>query len=94
MNRIRISVIALFCAISHMAYAQDYVDLGLSVKWCTVNTGTTADRPYGWYYSWSDAMAITTTDGSRMATKAEWDELIEYCTWKWTEQNGISVAWL
>ena len=68
--------------------AQEYVDLGLSVKWCTVNTGVTAERPYGWYYRWPDAMAIKTTGGSRMATKAEWNELLDLCTWKWTEQNG------
>ena len=90
MNKIRFSIIALFCTLSCMAYAQDYVDLGLSVKWCTVNTGVTADRPYGEYYRWPDAMAIKTTDGSRMATKAEWDELRDLCTWKWTEQNGVA----
>lgn len=89
MNKIRFSVIALFCALSCMAYAQEYVDLGLSVKWCTANTGVTADRPVGWYYRWPDAMAIVTTDGSRMGTKAEWDELREYCTWEWIEQDGI-----
>ena len=89
MNKIRISVFVLFCAVSYMAYGQDYVDLGLSVKWCTVNTGVAADRPVGWYYRWPDAMAIVTADGSRMGTKAEWDELREYCAWKWTEQDGI-----
>ncbi len=25
----------------------------------------------------------------RMPTKAEFDELIEYCTWQWTTQNGV-----
>ena len=92
MRFIRFSVIVLFCAACSMLYAQDptYVDLGLSVKWSTVNTGTTTERPYGWYYRWPDAMAIKTTDGSRMGTKAEWDELREYCTWKWTRKNGLS----
>lgn len=75
---------------SSVMRAQEYVDLGLSVKWCTVNAGVTADRPYGWYYRWPDAMAIKTTDGSRMASKAEWNELREFCSWKWTEQNGVS----
>ena len=90
MRIIRFSVIAIFCALSGMASAQEYVDLGLSVKWGTVNMGTTEYKPYGWYWTWTDAMAITTTDGSRMATKAEWNELLEYCSWKWKEQNGIS----
>ena len=66
----------------------DYVDLGLSVKWGTVNMGTTELRPYGWYWTWADAMDIKTTDGSRLASKAEWNELLDYCTWKWTEKGG------
>lgn len=66
----------------------DYVDLGLSVKWGTVNLGTTNLRPFGWYWTWTDAMNIKTTDGSRLATKAEWNELLDYCTWEWTEKDG------
>ena len=91
MRFIRLSVIVLFSVVCRMVSAQDatYVDLGLSVKWSTVNTGITAERPAGDYYRWTDAVAIKTTDGSRMGTKAEWEELRKYCTWKWTEQNGI-----
>ena len=66
----------------------EYVDLGLSVKWGTVNMGTTELRPFGWYWTWADAMDIKTTDGSRLATKAEWNELLDYCTWEWTERDG------
>lgn len=66
----------------------EFVDLGLSVKWGTVNMGTTDLRPFGWYWTWADAMDIKTTDGSRLATKAEWNELLDYCTWEWTEQDG------
>ncbi len=66
----------------------EFVDLGLSVKWGTVNMGTTDLRPFGWYWTWADAIDIKTTDGSRLATKAEWNELLDYCTWKWTEQDG------
>lgn len=90
-NMRHLFLLSLAMLVSMFASSQEnsYVDLGLSVKWATVNTGTTAQRPYGWYYRWPDAMAIETTDGSRMGTKAEWDELREYCTWKWTEQNGI-----
>ena len=90
MRIIRFSVIVFICAFSGMLSAQEFVDLGLSVKWSTVNMGTTEYKPYGWYWTWTDAMAITTTDGSRMATKAEWNELLEYCSWKWTKQNGKS----
>ncbi|MBO7115221.1 MAG: hypothetical protein J6V95_08615, partial [Bacteroidaceae bacterium] len=91
MRFIRLSVIALFCAICCGVTGQDmeYVDLGLSVKWSALNTGISDQRPAGEYYRWPDAMAIVTTDGSRMGTKAEWEELRKYCSWKWTEQNGI-----
>ena len=91
-NMRHLFLLSLAMLVSVFASGQEnsYVDLGLSVKWATVNTGTTAQRPYGWYYRWPDAMAIETTDGSRMGTKAEWDELREYCTWKWTKQKGLS----
>ena len=91
-NMRHLFLFSLAMLVSMFASGQEnsYVDLGLSVKWATVNTGTTPQRPYGWYYRWPDAMAIETTDGSRMGTKAEWDELREYCTWKWTKQKGLS----
>ena len=80
------SVLMSFCI---PVFAQnDYVDLGLSVKWGTVNLGTTNLRPFGWYWTWADAMNIKTTDGSRLASKAEWNELLDYCTWEWTEKDG------
>ena len=91
-NMRHLFLLGLAMLVSVFASGQEnsYVDLGLSVKWATVNTGTTPQRPYGWYYRWPDAMAIETTDGSRLGTKAEWDELREYCTWKWTKQKGLS----
>ena len=80
---------ALMMSLCIPATAQnEFVDLGLSVKWGTVNMGTTDLRPFGWYWTWADAMDIKTTDGSRLATKAEWNELLDYCTWIWTEQDG------
>ena len=88
MRIFRFSVIVFICALCCAVSAQDYVDLGLSVKWGTVNMGTTEFRPFGWYWTWTDAMDIKTTDGSRLATKAEWNELLDYCSWEWTEQDG------
>ena len=67
-----------------------YMDLGLSVKWATVNVGTGSEWPCGSYYTWTDAQAIRPADGSRLATKAEWDELQEYCSWKWTMVDSVS----
>ena len=84
-----LALTSLLMSLCIPATAQDdYVDLGQSVKWGTVNMGTTNLRPFGWYWTWADAMDIKTTDGSRLATKAEWDELLDYCTWVWTEKDG------
>ena len=73
-----------------VASDQYFMDLGLSVKWGTVNMGTTELRPYGWYWTWADAMKLSTGagTGSRLASKAEWNELLDYCTWQWTKQDG------
>ena len=89
-NRIKcFALVSMMMSLCIPIFAQnDYVDLGLSVKWGTVNLGTTNLRPFGWYWTWADAMNIKTTDGSRLATKAEWNELLDYCTWEWTEKDG------
>ena len=89
MRNIRFSIVVIFCTLCGMVSAQEYVDLGLSVKWCTRNAGTSVDEPHGDYYRWADAMAISTTDGSRMGTKAEWEELRKYCKWEWTVRDSI-----
>ena len=114
-----------------------YVDLGLSVKWATMNVGASSSlEDYGDYFAWgetttkdtynwstykwcngssytltkycnnssygnngftdnktqlelSDDAARANWGGSwRMPTDAEWAELINNCTWKWTTQNG------
>ena len=111
-----------------------YVDLGLSVKWATMNVGATSPEDYGDYFAWGetepkeeyswetykwcdgdfndltkycsrsdfgivdnktklepedDAATVNWGDAWRMPTKAEFDELIENCTWTWTTQNGV-----
>lgn len=35
----------------------DYIDLGLSVKWATVNMGTAELAGYGYYYAWGETSA-------------------------------------
>ena len=37
-----------------------------------------------------DAAYVNWGDSWRMPTKAEWQELIDSCTWTWTTQNGIN----
>ena len=112
-----------------------YVDLGLSIKWATMNVGASKLEDYGDYFAWGETQPKSTynwstykycngssstltkynTDSSygtvdnkttldlsddaananwggswRMPTDAEWTELRENCTWKWTTQNGVN----
>lgn len=39
-----------------------YVDLGLSVKWATMNVGATAPESYGDYYAWGETATKATYD--------------------------------
>lgn len=84
----------ILSAVCTMAYGQEldgeYVDLGLSVKWCTHNHFSTAKSIYGSYYNMSRAMNAQTSTGARIPSKAEWQELIDNCVWKWTVQDGLA----
>ena len=63
----------------------EYVDLGLSVKWATCNVGAYFPSSYGTYYEW----CVPDWGGSwRLPTKDEFQELINKCTWYWTQQDG------
>ena len=111
------------------AKGHKYVDLGLSVKWATMNVGATTPEGYGDYFAWGETSTketynwstyFDTNDGGntftkynneggktvldpeddaahvnwggswRMPTLAEWQELIDNCTWTLTTQNGIN----
>lgn len=45
-------------------YCDDYVDLGLSVKWATCNIGASKPEEYGRYFAWGD-IAGQTWNGSK-----------------------------
>lgn len=94
----------------------EYVDLGLSVKWATMNIGASSSEESGSYFAWGETMpkmiyynknykfkgnpdtlppkvdAATVNWGGRwrMPTKAEFLELMYYCTWSWTTVNDSS----
>lgn len=42
----------------------DYVDLGLSVKWATMNVGATKPEEYGNYFAWGETTTKTTYNWS------------------------------
>ena len=70
----------------------EYVDLGLSVKWATCNFGATSSEEYGIYMTYEKALeACKYWGGSwRLPTKNEMQELVDFCSWTWTTQNGVN----
>ena len=75
--------------------AVNYVDLGLpsGLLWATCNLG--ADRPeqFGNYYDWVNNPVQESWDNVwRTPTKAERDELVQYCTYSLETINGVQGA--
>lgn len=73
------------------------VDLGLSVKWASVNVGATTPEGYGDYFAQDrginsrEDFATKNWGGNwRTPTKSEQDELRTKCTWTWTTLNGVN----
>lgn len=60
-----------------------YVDLGLSVKWATCNVGAKKTWEYGSHFTFEEAQKQ-----GRVPTKEECQELLDKCTWTWTQMNG------
>ena len=82
--------LCLLGAVAAGAQSTSYIDLGLSVLWSAENSGISDERPVGEYLTWIDAARRYTADNAegRLATKAEWDELLDLCSWKWTSVDG------
>ena len=68
----------------------EYVDLGLSVKWATCNVGANSPEGYGEYYTFDDAQKLG-GGGGRVPTYEELAELKNNCDWTWTV-NGYKVT--
>lgn len=76
---------------------EDAVDLGLSVLWASHNVGfkigketLSENRGTGTSHDWQSdfTMPAEWSDGWRLPTKAEWEELCKECVW--TEEEGVS----
>lgn len=71
-----------------------YVDLGLpsGKLWSTANFGAFNETEYGSYYMWSSVDRVPSSWGSKWSTPspAEYNELLIYCTYRWTTKNGVS----
>lgn len=72
------------------------VDLGLSVCWATCNLGASKSVEGGGLYQWAailDNPDYAELNGKwRIPTVDEWKELMDNCTWRWTDNyNRIKV---
>lgn len=74
--------------------ANSYVDLGLpsGLKWAAWNVGATSPEEYGDFYEYEEAQENFWGSPWRTPTKAEFEELLDECTWTWTtDYNGTCV---
>ena len=59
----------------------EYVDLGLSVKWATMNVGATSPEDYGGYYAWGETEEKENYDWSTYKwCNGSNDTMTKYCT--------------
>lgn len=69
----------------------EYVDLGLSVKWATMNIGSSYPEGYGNYFAfekWSSELASWGGNWC-VPTESNIRELQTNCNWAWTMLNGV-----
>ncbi len=68
-----------------------YVDLGLSVKWATVNVGATNATDYGKYYAWGETKAYGEEDQSNARNYSYADSYTKtyyyWNTYKWSNDD-------
>ena len=69
--------------------SEQFVDLGLSVKWATCNVGANSPEEFGEYYTFDDAQELNGF-GKRVPTYKELEELVNNCDWTWTTKNGVN----
>lgn len=69
--------------------SEQFVDLGLSVKWATCNIGANSSEEFGEYYTFDDAQNLG-SEVERVPTYEELVELKNNCDWTWTTKNGVN----
>lgn len=79
-------LLTLIVASFNVQAQNEFVDLGLSVKWATCNVGANSPEENGEYYTFDNALALE-NNGERLPTKEEFQELIDNCTWLWREEG-------
>ncbi len=80
-------------AVSAAVPEHGYVDLGLSVMWADANVGADSQSAPGTYFIWDgqDHAAMEWGGPWRTPSKREWDELLDNCSFVWTDdRDGAS----
>lgn len=94
---------ATVCVFAKKKVKLEYVDLGLSVKWCTCNVGAATPLDQGYLYKWngiwnvfadnafvkgeSDITKLQKGEDWRTPSNDEMIELLSYCTITWVEND-------
>lgn len=94
---------ATVCVFAKKKVKPEYVDLGLSVKWCTCNVGAATPLDQGYLYKWngiwnvfadnafvkgeSDITKLQKGEDWRTPSNDEMIELLSYCTFTWVEND-------
>ena len=63
-------------------------DLGLSVEWNTCNLGATKSTDFGNYYRWDEIHSYQ-SNGYRLPTVGEQEELRDNSVWVWGKRIGV-----
>ena len=68
-------------SVSGVSEGHAYVDLGLSVKWATMNVGATSPEDYGDYFAWGETQPKSEYNWSTYKwCEGSSDTLTKYCT--------------
>ena len=67
----------------------EYVDLGLSVKWATFNVGATSPEEYGDYFAWGEVEPKTIYDWSTYKYGTAGNQLTKYCDDSYCGKDGF-----
>ena len=94
MKKLTISLWAMLFSLIANA-GNNYVDLGLpsGLLWATCNIGAESPEQFGNYYDWTNNPVLEYWDDTwHTPTKADRDELVQYCTYSVETLNGVKGA--
>ena len=72
-------------------HTDDIVDLGLSVKWCSGNVGSSESNSLGSYFTIEAFKNYFPKGNLRFPTKEEWKELLTNCSMDWENDTTVKL---